>query len=180
MEAGHRMAAMEKHLLLTSVCQNFIYVKQSNSERDAYSQFNLQSRSYHRRSTFIHSAKCTSYTWVWMPTAEPKCRMVSTKNWDHLEMLKMKPSRNCYRNSSHIVNVCPRFITETPVDFNTMNGDILDMISKNRIMLILSFTWFPLYLSFGVKLYILKFATVQFFVSLLFLDPYVDTDTVSW
>lgn len=88
--------------------------------------------------------------------------MVSTRNGDNLEMLKMKPLRNCYGNSSHIVNVCPRFITETPVDFNTMSEDILEVISKNNIMLILSSTWFLLYLSFGVKSYILKFATVQF------------------
>lgn len=59
-----------------------------------------------------------------------------------------------------------------------MSGDILKVILKNKIMLILNPTWFLLYLSFGVKSYILQFAIV--WVSLLFLDPYVETDRLSW
>lgn len=82
-----------------NICFRQAYVntsfKQSNSERDAESQLQLQCRSDHRRITFIHSANCTSCTQVQIPAAELKCTMLLIRNWDHLEMLRMKQAFIC-------------------------------------------------------------------------------------
>lgn len=76
------------------------------------------------------------------------------------------------------VKACPRLITETPVEFKKVSKGIFEIISKNKIIPIcnmasdLPFIWSKI-------LHI----TVRYssgFVSLLFLDLYVNTDTVSW
>lgn len=76
------------------------------------------------------------------------------------------------------VKPCPRFITETPVEFNTVSKGVYEIISKNKIMFIfnmasdLPFIW--------SKILHITFCYSSGFVSLLFLNLYVDTDTVSW
>lgn len=76
------------------------------------------------------------------------------------------------------VKACPRFITKIPVEFNEASKVIFENISKNKIMLIcnmasdLPFIWHKV-------LHITVFYSSGF-VSLLFLDLHVNTDTVSW
>lgn len=73
---------------------------------------------------------------------------------------------------------CSRFITETSVEFNTVSKGVFEIISKNKIILIfntasdLPFIW--------SKIQHITSCYSSCFVSLLFLDLYVDNDAVTW
>lgn len=76
------------------------------------------------------------------------------------------------------VKVHPRFITGTPVEFNTVSKGIFETTSNNKIMFICSmasdlpFIW--------SKILHITVCYSSGFVPLLFLDAYVDNDTASW
>lgn len=155
-------------------------LKQSNSERDAESQLQLQCRSDHRRIKFTlqtisltHEYECQQLNW------NAQCSWSGTEiTWKYVRDEARLQGIFMETPVIQEVKACPRLITETPVEFKKVSKGIFEIISKNKIIPIcnmasdLPFIW--------SKILHITVCYSSGFVSLLFLDLYVNTDTVSW
>lgn len=102
-------------------------LKQSNSERDAESQLQLQCRSAHRRGVQINShvhSLCKPYVLHRSMSANSRTEMDNAHDQELRSpgnVMDEASLQGVFMETTVIqeVKACPRFITETPVEFNS-------------------------------------------------------------